>query len=250
MNQILSTELNTKKSGASIKTVQIVFAVCIILFGICVASGSTYAIYQSKFANRGQEPIINRETENEGQDVDEPEVVADEKLIEIDLAVLDIGEEDKIQATIKGKNEISFITYNLDNGEDIREDINSLSGVVDIEIPEGEHKLTVIAVDVEQNTETVIQEVKGKKGVKKPQLTVTHDGENFIVKTSDEGGLDRVEFELNGKGFLVRLNDVKEKEFSYPLEGKEGGDILKVTVYNSEGRSSTFNALCKAKVTQ
>lgn len=156
--------------------------------------------------------------------------------INIQLSVVDTS----IKISVSGKDEISFITYKWDDEEEKRQDINATSGEAIIEIPGGQHTLTVIAVDINNNTETKTQEVKG---VKKPDLQVTQDGANFIVKVSDETGLDKVEFVLNGQGYRVRLEGATEKEFSYPLE--DGENTLEVTVYNTNGATATFNALCR-----
>lgn len=163
--------------------------------------------------------------------------------IQIELSVVD----QTIKATVSSQSEISFITYKIDDGEETRQDINATSGEVTIQIPEGDHTLTVIAVDENNNTETKTQQVKGVVGsnteAKKPNLEVTQDGENFIVKVTDETGLDKVEFILNGQGYRVRLEGATQKEFSYPLE--DGENTLEVKVYNTSGETAEYNALCR-----
>lgn len=154
--------------------------------------------------------------------------------IQINLSVVDTS----LQATITGEDEISFVTYRWDDETEETVEINSTTGEVTIEIPEGQHTLTIIAVDINNNTATKTQEVKG---VTKPDLNVTQAGENFTVSVSDETGLEKVEFTLNGQAYLVRLEGATEKEFSYPLE--DGENTLEVTVYNTEGVTSTINVI-------
>lgn len=156
--------------------------------------------------------------------------------IQIDFSV----EGTTIKATLTAETEISYVTYKIDDGEEQRQDINAQTGEVTIQIPEGDHTITVIAVDINNNTQTKTQAVKG---VIKPKLKVTQDGENFVVRVSDETGLDKVEFILNGNGYRVRLEGVTEKEFKYPLE--DGENTLQVTVYNTSGETESFNALCR-----
>ena len=155
--------------------------------------------------------------------------------IQIDLK----AEDTNIKATITAENEISFITYKWDDGEEVRQDINSTTGEAIIEIPEGLHTLTVIAVDINNETATKTQEVRG---VKKPKLEVTQDGDNFNVNVSDENGLDKIEFILNGQGYLVRLEGATQRQISYPLE--DGENTLEVTVYNSAGVTETIAVKC------
>jgi hypothetical protein len=228
MNQILSVEMNKKAKKADIKNVIIVFAICIILFGICIASGATYAVYKSQATGKVQQ------SEKVEQNNEEQEPVVQEANIQINLTAV----TNKIKASITGDNEISFITYKWDDGEETRQDINSVAGEIEIDIPEGQHTLTIIAVDTENNTKTKTQDVKG---IKKPTLSVTRNEGKFTVKASDETGLDRIEFTLNGTGYLIRAQDQTEREFSYSLV--EGENNLEVTVYNTNGASETFSAL-------
>lgn len=144
--------------------------------------------------------------------------------IDIDFEV--VGNNLKI--TAEGKSNIAYLTYRWDEEDETKIDINDSSTEQTIEIPKGLHKLTVIAVDVNNKTKTKEQEING---VTKPKLEITTDGvANFIIKTSDEQGLKKVEFVLNQKKYRIKLDGRKELEYSYPLQ--DGENILEVTVYN------------------
>ena len=139
----------------------------------------------------------------------------------------------KIRITYEGDTIISYMTYRWDEEEETRIDINNTQIEQEIETMKGTHKLTVIVVDVNNNTETKEIEVQG---VTKPKLEVKPDdsGNNFVVIMSDEQGLERVEFIINEtKKYRVMLDGKTEHEFSYPLE--EGENKLNVTVYNTSG---------------
>ena len=150
-----------------------------------------------------------------------------------------IGTEDtNIKATITATNKITYITYRWDDDEETKVEVGDTSFEQVIEIPQGLHTLTIVAVDVNNKTTTKQQSVKG---VTKPKLTVTTDGKNFIINASDDEKLEKVEFILNGQGYRINLNE-KEFQYSYPLE--DGENKLEVTVYNSDGLTANFKAKC------
>ncbi len=149
--------------------------------------------------------------------------------------------------TASGKNELSYMTYRWDDEEEERIDINSTETEQSIEIPMGQHTLTVAVVDVNNTTETKEQEVKG---VTKPTVEVTTDGSsNFIIKASDDEGITRIEFILNDTNKaaidLDRVypdaEDRKEFEYYYPMI--DGENRLEVTVYNESGVSETVKVM-------
>lgn len=134
-----------------------------------------------------------------------------------------------IKVTASGKNELSYMTYRWDEEEETKVDINNTQIEQSIEIPMGQHTLTVIVVDVNNTTETKEQEIKG---VTKPKLEITTDGSaNFIIKASDDEGLKRLEFTVNDtNSYKLELEGRTELEYKWPIE--DGENILDVTVYN------------------
>lgn len=153
--------------------------------------------------------------------------------ITIDFAL----DGNNIKVTASGKNELSYMTYRWDEEEETRVDINNTQIEQSIEIPMGQHTLTVIVVDVNNTTETKEQEVKG---VTKPNLEITTDGsDNFIIKVSDNEGLKRLEFTVNDTDkYKLELEGRTELEYQWPIE--EGENILDVTVYNQSDATETM----------
>ena len=153
--------------------------------------------------------------------------------ITIDFAL----DGNNIKVTASGKNELSYMTYRWDEEEETRVDINDTQIEQSIEIPMGQHTLTVIVVDVNNTTETKEQEVKG---VTKPNLEITTDGsDNFIIKVSDDEGLKRLEFTVNDTDkYKLELEGRTELEYQWPIE--EGENILDVTVYNQSDVTETM----------
>ena len=153
----------------------------------------------------------------------------------IQLEALNNG---KIKISYEGDTPISYMTYRWDDEEETRFDINSTTISQEIEARKGNHTLTVIIVDVNNKTETKVQEITG---VSKPTLEVTTDAakENFVVKATDETGLDKILFVINedeNKKYMVRASGNTEYEFKYPLE--EGENRIKIEVINVDGIST------------
>lgn len=143
----------------------------------------------------------------------------------------------KLKITAENETEISYMTYRWDEEEEQRIDINSTTVDQEIDIPMGEHNLTVILVDV--NNETITKEQK-VKGVTKPVIEIGADEtrENYLVTITDETGLDRVEVTLRGESRTATVEDnATEVKYRFPLiENDE--NILEITAYNVDGIAS------------
>lgn len=142
-------------------------------------------------------------------------------------------EGSSIKVTATGIEELSYMTYRWDDEEETKIEINDISTVQNIEIPKGLHTLTVIVVDVNNSTETQKQEVQG---ITKPTLEVTTDGEaNFIIKGSDEEGLEKIEVIINDtEKYRDDLTGKTECEYKIPFK-EQGETRMEVTIYNTNG---------------
>lgn len=163
--------------------------------------------------------------------------------VEGDISIEFEAEGKNIKITTEGKEQIAYITYRWDDEEETKVDVNDFQNETTVEIPKGQHTLTVIAVDINNKTETQEQEVKG---VTKPKLEVTTDGSsNFIIKASDEEGLKRLELIRNQtEKYFLNLDGRTELEYNFPI--KEGENKLEVIVYNESDVTETV----KVKVTK
>ena len=156
---------------------------------------------------------------------------------DIDININSEGSDIKI--IVSGKEQLAYMTYRWDDGEEIKIDINDIqteqTAVIPEDLEKGLHTLTVIVVDINNKTETKKQEIRITS---RPKVDVTTDGSsNFIIKASDEEGIKRVEFIINetDKNLLnldqvLPLEQRKEFEYAYPLH--EGENKLEVRVYN------------------
>lgn len=143
----------------------------------------------------------------------------------------------KIKIKYEGENEISYLTYRWDDGDETKIDINSKNIEQEIEAVKGLHTLTVIVVDSNNNTETKVQKING---VAKPKLEIGVDDEkkHYVINTQDDTGLQKLEIRLNqddGQKYLINLEGKTEYECTLPMELQQGDNLIEVTVYNTNG---------------
>ncbi len=149
-----------------------------------------------------------------------------------------------LKVSMTSEKEISYITYRWGEEEETKIEINALEAEELIEIPEGINVITIIAVDIENNTAEKQQEVEG---VKKPLIEIARDTENedmIIITISDELGLKSISMVANETDKLEQdLNGVKEAKFTYSL--KSGENTLKITVINEKDIEHTEEGIIK-----
>ena len=143
----------------------------------------------------------------------------------------------KIKITCESDKTISYMTYKWDDGEETRIEINDTKIEQEIEAIKGLHTLTVVAVDEDNNKDTKLQKING---VSKPELIIDVDDDvkHFVIRTSDDEQLQRIEIRLNqddNQKYLLNLEDknLKELEYVLPIELQSGENIIEVKVYNS-----------------
>ncbi len=230
MNQILTTKPVRPKKMVKINTVKTFFAVSMMIFGFCMVSSGSYAMYKSKGTQQAK-------------GTDDQNTVTNNTIVETnseDIQIHPSVEGKILHATIIGQNEIAFVTYRWDDEEEQKEEIGGVSGDIDIDILSGEHVITITAVDINNKSNTVKQTVRGATN---PKIEVVQDGSDFVIKIVDDLGIDKVEFNLNGEDSTETVDGEKEKEFRLPLI--EGENKLIVKAYNIEKCTETFYALCR-----
>lgn len=141
-----------------------------------------------------------------------------------------------IKIVYSGDKEISYMTYRWDDGEETTVQIFDSSFEKEIEAQKGLHTLTVIVVDEDNNTETKEQRING---VSKPKVEIDIDDEreHFVISVSDEVQLERMEIRLNEddeQNYVLNLKDknLKELEYTLPIELQMGENLIEVTIYN------------------
>lgn len=196
----------------------------------------------------GENTLYVHAVDNEGRETNHQRTYTRQGNIDINFEV--DGSNLKVTASSVNGSQLSYMTYRWDEEEEQTVQINNTSTEQLIEIPKGQHTITVSVVDANNNTETKEQEVKG---VTKPNVEVTTDGSsNFVIKASDEEGIKRIEIILNEtEKSAIDLDKVypdveQRKQFEYnQIPIHDGENRLEVTVYNESGVSNTVKVLVK-----
>ena len=237
MNQILTTKpVKARKKTVKIKTVKIFFAISIIIFGLCLISTGSYAVYKEISSKK---TIQNNNQENNGP-------VYNENAAEINIQLQksdEVGTEAKL--IVNSEEVISFVTYRWDDEEEKRIDIDGLTGECTVTIPSGNHTITIVAVDKNNNTQTKKVKVEG---VTHPTLQVTKEDNQMMVVATDELGIEKIEIYVNGTGYLVpgvNKEDGQENEKKTELKIKanilvDGENKIEVKAYNVKNVTETF----------
>jgi hypothetical protein len=153
----------------------------------------------------------------------------------IDLSVVD----GKIKITAKDETEIAYITYRWNSEDETKvEETDESKTIIEtlITIQKGENDLTVIAVDKNNNTETKVQKFKA---VTKPVIKVRQVGQDLTITATDEIGLKRIEYTLNGKKSRVQVAETAEWVYTIKLEPGVNEVIIEA-INTNDVASDTF----------
>lgn len=144
--------------------------------------------------------------------------------------------ENKIQATTESEININYVMYYWDDDEQNAEQftINDVRDVRLIDVLEGTHTLTIVAVDVEGNETIKTQKVIGDN---KPVIDIVTNGEIFAIKATDDQGLAKIEITLNSNETLTE--EITGTEYSTNINLEDGENRLTVVVYNINGLTET-----------
>lgn len=150
------------------------------------------------------------------------------------------NEENKIKITAEAETELAYMTYRWDEEDEERVEINSTQVEETINVPAGDHKLTVIVVDTNNKTKT---EEKQVRGINKPTIELEPDEDGKIkVIVSAEDGISKIEYtrndeeesttDLSGKPIDER------KRYTDRYELIEGENKIKILVYSENGATA------------
>ena len=148
------------------------------------------------------------------------------------------GQGSSIRITATDETQIEYITYRIDDGEEIRvnknnEDDTRIEYAV-TDLPRGEHTLYVTAVDSSGNFETDENPVIVSSD--RPTITgLSIDNENgrIIIEAADVDGIASIEVNLNGA--VYRMEDVNRTEATFSLNLQEGTNTISIKITNVNG---------------
>lgn len=160
----------------------------------------------------------------------------------------EIGQDAKLKITATSGNAIKYITYKWDDEEETKVDAQNETDTtieIKIDVKRGNHKLTVTAVDVEDNEETI---TKPFNGVNKPIIKVTKQGGELYMKMTHDMGFEKIEFSINGKVYKYDKDysgyDATKQEIEYKFNLKEGENTVIIIAVSTEGTEDTYKGKC------
>ena len=174
----------------------------------------------------GKSTSYNKQYVLENEDVTAPEIEIEQ-------------EDPKIKIIAKDETAIDYIEYYWNEEDKTRIDATSLSSKQieeKIQAIKGINTLHVIAVDKAGNRN---EKEKPCKAVTKPKINLSVEENMAIIKISDEEGIKKLEYEINGALYSTDPENtgvtMGMKEFEYKQELASGQNKLVVKVYNMSG---------------
>lgn len=146
-----------------------------------------------------------------------------------------------IRIEARDENVIGYITYRIDDGEEIRVDKNNEGDNVIqyalTDIGRGEHTIYVTAVDEAGNFAEDEQAIIVSSDT--PQITDLHidyETGKLIIGVSDVDGIADIEVNLNGA--VYRMTDINQTEATFSLDLVPGTNTFSIKITNVNGLSA------------
>ena len=141
------------------------------------------------------------------------------------------------------ETEMSYLTYSWNNETPTRVNIDSNATDkrelrTSIEVQRGENTLDIVAVDVDGNTATRTENIKGAN---KPTFEVSADGTNLIINAKDDEGINKIEITVDGAVSETEPDNIKELQATLPITPGDHTVTIKVTNVNGLSTEQSFN---------
>lgn len=186
----------------------------------------------------GENTLSVRATDASGQTAEYQQEFSREANIVIEVE--EVAPNAKI--TIESVKELQYMTYRWNDEQETTVEINDTAFEQEIPLKTGNNKLTITAVDVEGEEETVEENLTGEETVDKPTIDLTTDGTaNYVITANDTNGLTRIEYKNNGGETQTQeINNEKQFSLTVPIIFLENQrSTIEVTVYSVSGQSET-----------
>ena len=163
------------------------------------------------------------------------------KKYELDSKInLEATEAGKIRITYEsGDTEIDYMTYRWDDRPEETINIDAYTIDQEIETLSGRHTLTVVVVDVNNRTETKVQETNG---VSIPKIDIRFNNDErtaYVVTVTDDVELQEVIVTLDEDETQKFGQKISGTEFQFEIPLKENSDNkMKVEVTNSDDQKT------------
>lgn len=142
----------------------------------------------------------------------------------------------KLRIIANDETALLYMTYQWNDEEPTRIDATEAETELseEIEVEKGRGKLTVVAVDKEENKETVTRTIVGAN---KPTFTIDAEQNNLVVKAKDDDGIKNISIFVDGEENKFDQNSLKEA--TAKVEIQQGVHLIKVVVTNINDQEAT-----------
>lgn len=154
-----------------------------------------------------------------------------------------IQDDPKIKISVKDETALSYIAYRWNEEEETRLEAREDSPKIleeKVTVLKGTNTLTVIAVDVAGNKS---EKSEVYKGAKKPTVELSRDGNNLVMKITDEENIQKIEYVLNGQKYSTDSagtgTALNMKEITLTQALAQGANKFTVTAYNVNGQQES-----------
>lgn len=148
------------------------------------------------------------------------------------------GQGASIRINAVDETKIEYITYRIDDGEEVKiernEDNDKIIEYILTDMPRGEHKLYVIAVDsfgnIAEDEAPII--ISSERPTIK-NISIDQENSKIIIDASDVDGIKAIEVNLNGS--VYSMDDVNRTEATFSLNIQEGKNTISIKLTNVNG---------------
>lgn len=147
------------------------------------------------------------------------------------IEIAKVGNKLKITATDETK--IAYMTYSWNDEEPERVDAKEDQDkeiVTEIDVPKGESKLYLTAVDGEDNKQTRSEKIIAAS---KPTFTISTDQSNIIVNAKDEIGLKKIVVYVDNNAYDSGENPINQTEIQAKIPVSAGNHNITIIVTNT-----------------
>lgn len=143
--------------------------------------------------------------------------------------------------TATDETQINYMTYRIDDGEEIRIDKNNVADTTIkyaiTDIPRGEHTIYVTAVDSFGNTEEIEQTIIVSSAMPSiDSIDIDEESGKILIKASDLDGLQSIDVNINGAEY--HMDNINRTEATFSLNLRQGTNTLSIKLTNVNGLSA------------
>lgn len=143
--------------------------------------------------------------------------------------------------TATDETQINYMTYRIDDGEEIRIDKNNVADTTIkyaiTDIPRGEHTIYVTAVDSFGNTEEIEQTIIVSSAMPSiDSIDIDEESGKILIKASDLDGLQSIDVNINGAEY--HMDNINRTEAIFSLNLRQGTNTLSIKLTNVNGLSA------------